>query len=123
MQKCTFLLTPAHRSLAAGLKFLTEDKPPSGLFHDLGESRYPVHLQPVRPCTWQYPLLSLILGVAGLQGELNAITGSCQAPVGKRHSLRYRSDFLVPALCLEAEGSLGRGSPLVSIQLVWMVTS
>lgn len=101
MQECTFLLTPAHRSLAAGLKFLTEDKPPSGLFHDLGELRYPVpvHLQPVRPRTRQYSLLSLILWVAGLQGELNAITGSCQAPVRERHSLRYLSDFLVPSLC------------------------
>lgn len=76
-------------------------QPPSGLFHDLGELRYPVpvHLQPVRPRTRQYPLLSLILWVAGLQGELNAITGSCQAPVRERHSLRYLSDFLVPSLC------------------------
>lgn len=51
----------------------------------------------LRPCTRQCTLLSLILGVAGLQGELNAITGFCQAPVGE--ALLEVSDFLVPSLC------------------------
>lgn len=54
-----------------GLKFLTEDKPPFGLLHDLGGLSYAVHLQPVRPCTRQCPLLSLILRGDGLQGERN----------------------------------------------------